>query len=275
VDFEDGVKSRHSKGIKLKKLAIFIRNYFFGLFSCLHLFSIGILTAQNRGRLADLCGFFGYRQKFVKPIIPKINPSTIIPECLPVDIRSPETRDGNVTLFELLIMAKLVRVRQPKTIFEIGTYDGRTTLNLAANASPDAKILTLDLPKNLRSATALKLVKSEERYINKEVCGERFERTDQEGKITQLYGDSATFDFTSYANSMDVVFIDGSHSSAYVRNDSLKAVPLLRDGHGIILWHDYDGWQDVTRVLNELYLSGRPFDKIQHIEGTTLACLIL
>ncbi len=259
----------------LKKLAAFIRHYFFGLFSCAYLFSIGIFTAQNRRRLADLCALFGYTPRFVKPILPKISPSAIVPECLPVVIRSLETRDGNVALSELVIIAKLIRARQPKNLLEIGTFDGRTTLNMAANAPPDATIMTLDLPKNMGSSTALSLAKNEERYINKEVCGERFNGTDQEGKITQLYGDSATFDFSCYHDSIDVVFIDGSHSSGYVRNDSLKAVPLLRDGHGMILWHDYDGWQDVTRVLNELYLSGNPFDKMLHIEGTTLACLIL
>ena len=53
--------------------------------------------------------------------------------------------DGNMAPHELETVASIVATVKPKRIFEIGTFDGRTTLNMALNA-PDAQIYTLDLP---------------------------------------------------------------------------------------------------------------------------------
>jgi predicted O-methyltransferase YrrM len=39
---------------------------------------------------------------------------------------------------------------------------------------------------------------------------------------------------------MDMVFIDGDHSFEGVVKDTIKARQLLRDGNGVIIWHDYN-----------------------------------
>src|SRR5271157_5902498 len=52
---------------------------------------------------------------------------------------------GNLTVDELAVVALLCQWLQPQTVFEFGTFNGRTTLNLAANTPPDAKVYTLDL----------------------------------------------------------------------------------------------------------------------------------
>jgi len=36
-----------------------------------------------------------------------------------------------------------------RNIFEIGTFDGRTTRNMAANVTKDGHVYTLDLPSDL------------------------------------------------------------------------------------------------------------------------------
>jgi hypothetical protein len=54
-----------------------------------------------------------------------------------------------------------------------------------------------------------------------------------------------------------------------VRNDSRIALRLLREGRGIILWHDYESWYDVTRALNELYRTPEGAD-LRRIQGTSL-----
>ena len=74
---------------------------------------------------------------------------------------------------------------------------------------------------------------------------------------------------------MDFIFVDGSHSYEYVLNDSDKARKLLRDGRGVIVWHDYGDWDGVTKALNELYSAGGDFKGVKHISGTPLACLIV
>ncbi len=73
---------------------------------------------------------------------------------------------------------------------------------------------------------------------SKVISGERFLNTPQQSIITQLWGDSATFDFSPYYNSMDFVFIDGAHSEHYVKNDTEKALQLIKKSGGIIVWHD-------------------------------------
>lgn len=47
-----------------------------------------------------------------------------------------EQANGNVSLGELAAINTFVARRHAKTVFEIGTFDGRTTLNMAANAAP-------------------------------------------------------------------------------------------------------------------------------------------
>jgi len=181
--------------------------------------------------------------------------------------------DGNVSLMELAILAGLARVGNPRAVFEIGTFDGRTALNLAANA-PDAQVHTLDLPPG-ESDTSLAIDPDDRQYIEKPSAGGRFREAPEARRILQVYGDSATFDFSPYRGQIDLVFVDGSHAYEYVISDSHRAIEMLREGRGTILWHDYGTWLGVTRALNELYLGDPRFKGLRRIEGTALAVLQL
>src|ERR1700685_440212 len=56
-------------------------------------------------------------------------------------------RDVKVTRsMETHFLATLVKELGPQTIFEIGTYNGFTTLHLAVNSPASCRIYTLDLP---------------------------------------------------------------------------------------------------------------------------------
>ena len=150
------------------------------------------------------------------------------------------------------------------------------TLNMAKNSPIGSKIYTLDLPKEKIAATKLKIQFGDRIFIDKEISGSTHLNKDSEGKITQLYGDSATFDFSSFYGTMDFIFIDGAHSYEYIVNDTNKALKLLRNRKGIIIWHDYDhGWPGVTTALNELFKKGELFAALKHIEGTSMVCLLL
>ena len=70
--------------------------------------------------------------------------------------------------------------------------------------------------------------------MDKDVSGTRFRGTDCESRITQLYGDSATYDFSRHVGTVDLVFVDGSHSYEYVVSDSRLSLSLLRGGKGVI-----------------------------------------
>ena len=181
-------------------------------------------------------------------------------------LRQPLAAYGNPSVLELTVINKLIRQNNPINIFEIGTFHGRTTLNMACNSPREAKVITLDLPSGLQQFPVDTDQGSE---AQNGALGSKYLGTDCETKIVQLCGDSATFDFSGLYNSMDFVFVDGSHEYENVLNDSRIALKLLRDGAGVILWHNSD-FEGVARALNECYSEIEGFEGLKHIEGTTI-----
>lgn len=258
----------------MKRAIIFGSKYIFAAVSCVYLLTLGWIFGRNRVLIGAICAHFGYVKRRTPAIIPTVAMAHLVSESTCIQIREPVEVDGNATVLEMAAIAKLIRLHDPRRLFEIGTFDGRTTLNMAANCSAEAKVYTLDLPASQLASAALPLIAGDRRYIDKPTSGSRYMGTDCEPKIVQLYGDSATFDFSPYYNEVDFVFIDGSHSYDYVISDTERALRLLRNRRGIILWHDYGSWEGVTKALNQLYSSGDGFRDLQHVEGTTLVCLI-
>lgn len=255
--------------------------YIFALFNCLYIFTIGYFFSKNRKLISNICELFNYQKlketirPELKAIITEINTADLVNYDSIIEVQEPHWTDGNVSTEELIFIAKLARQYKPNRLFEIGTFDGRTTLNLACNCPPDAKVYTLDLPNENRSVKKPVASDGDMSFVNKVATGYRFHGTDHENKITQLYGNSATFDFSPYENKMDFVFIDGAHTYEYILNDSEKALRLLRGRQGIILWHDYKWvWDDVRKALNKLYLTRSDFKNLKHIKDTSLVCLV-
>jgi len=188
-------------------------------------------------------------------------------------IRLVETgkADGNVNLAELGVLAQAAAaIAAGSIIVEIGTFDGRTTLNLAVNAPGETPVFTLDLPPE--DVAAYALAPGERQYVDKPRPGARFRAAvapwdAPARRITQLLGDSATFDWSPYEGRAGLVFVDGSHAYAYVRKDSETALRLVAKG-GIVLWHDYGRWEGVSRALDELEAQRRL--GLRHVAGTSL-----
>ncbi|HEU4880245.1 MAG TPA: class I SAM-dependent methyltransferase [Gemmatimonadaceae bacterium] len=254
----------------------FTRPWLFGAASAVYLFGAGWWKWKNRAAIVELCRHFGYNYDTQEPNeLPSVAASALTPASSLLDVREIDAVDGNVSERELVTICRLVRAAAPHTLFELGTFDGRTTLNLAANSPPDARVLTLDLPREAIVDSASPIHAHEVRYADKRESGSRYKGSDVAGKIEQLYGDSGTFDFSPYYNAVDFVFVDASHTYEYVINDSLHAIQMLRNGAGTILWHDYSRWDGVTRALNELKRIDPRFAALQWIEGTTLGYLKL
>jgi len=114
----------------------------------------------------------------------------------------------------------------------------------------------------------------DKKFIGKVETGFRFREKEGSRKITQLSGDSAKFDFSPYARSMDFIFVDGSHAYEYILKDSESALKIAKPS-AVILWHDYAAsWPGVTRALNELYQKkDNEFQNLKHINGTSLVYL--
>jgi hypothetical protein len=161
---------------------------------------------------------------------------------------------------EAFVLAQITACLQPKSIFEIGTFTGGSTLIMAQHSPLDAQVYTLDLPPD-----RLRLPGDEPEQSER--IGERFRGTPYARKITQLVGDSGAFDFSPYSRSMQLVFIDAVHTYEYVMNDSRAALDLLSQG-GVIIWDDCSAEQPgVITALDELATSM----PIWRIAGTRFA----
>jgi hypothetical protein len=189
----------------------------------------------------------------------------------PVRLIETEKRDGNVNLSEVAILAEAASSVPPGSeIIEIGTFDGRTALNLAVNAPAGVAIVTLDLPAD--QTTAFPIEASERQYVEKPSSGDRLRSCHPRwrasaDRVVQLFGDSATYDWSPHYGRAGLVFVDGSHTYDYARGDSETAMRLVRPA-GVVLWHDYGVWPGVTRALEELEASRNL--GLRRIRGTSL-----
>ena len=201
--------------------------------------------------------------------LPEVSLSEILPDANSVCINLHHAfhRPGSLPLEELAILTAIVRSLQPKRIVEIGTAEGRTTLNLALNSPQDAEIITFDLPLELAGKHR---THSGPDYLQMNITepGVLFRDHPAASKIKLVLADSTKFDWTPYERSVDFVFIDGAHDYESVRKDTGNALRIIRPG-GIIVWHDYGVWEGVTRCLDEL----RKQFPVVLIKDTTLACL--
>lgn len=257
------------------KFGRFVPRYFFALGCSLYLFTIGAF--KNRMLIYQICEYFGWKQPVwvVRPPeeLPQVSVESVTSGEAPVMIL-PTRKSGNVSLLETVVLNKVVKQAKPERLFEIGTFDGRTTLHFAANSPESAHVYTLDLPPDSGSSTKWEVCANEKPYIGVKEPDRRFRGTPYESKITQVYGDSATFAFTPYHGNIDLIFVDGSHAYEYAVSDSKAAMQMIRKG-GTIFWHDYGEWDGVTKALNELRVNDPRFKDLKRVEGTTLAFLTI
>jgi predicted O-methyltransferase YrrM len=189
----------------------------------------------------------------------------------PISLVETRKVKGNVRVSELAILAKAAAaVSANQESVEIGTFDGRTTLNLAVNSLPSVQIVTLDLPKDCAPRFPMNI--GEYKLANKPLSGARYRDcapswTKAALRIVQFMGDSATFDWSPHHGKAGLVFVDGSHTYENVRNDSEVAFRVVAPG-GVIIWHDYGVWEEVTRVLDEIETAGGV--GLRHVRGTSL-----
>lgn len=164
-------------------------------------------------------------------------------------------RDGNLDVKDMVFVCKCVSLFEPRVVFEIGTFDGNTTLQIAGNAPPSTTVHTLDLPDNVQGSAVAKIDPSDAAYIDRKATFKRrYLDTPFEGKVVQKFGNSLEVDFAAVLDGKkaDLVFIDAGHSYECVRSDSEKALRVLSAG-GLVIWDDYTThWPGVYAYLNEL-----------------------
>lgn len=178
---------------------------------------------------------------------------------------------GNVSIEELCKICLVVKWLKPRRILELGTYNGMTTLQMALNAPAGCVTYTLDLPPDLAATIELgkldRLVANSFKSSFGSGVGSYFSgRSDV--SIVQLWGDTATFDYSVIGGSLDLIFIDAAHDYRNKMIDSERAFDMLAPG-GAILWHDYAQVTNPEVTLCLMELAERR--KIFHLRNTDLA----
>jgi hypothetical protein len=173
--------------------------------------------------------------------------SQIVDPHAAVTVHALSSESWNIDGDEMLAILALASRTHPATMFEFATFDGRTTLDLAANV-PDARIYAIDLSED---------------------AGQRFQHHPVRDRISQLFGDTRTTDLSKLSGTVDFVFIDGGHDYDVARSVANRALQLTAGRDALIIWHDYGVFPGVTRAVDELSVAGRRY----LIAGTTLACL--
>lgn len=180
-----------------------------------------------------------------------------------------KARLHNVSEFELLSICALLKDNMVSTVFEIGTFDGRSTRAMAMNLLPSGKIFTLNLPPETNESI-LNTSDVDVALASKVTSGERFLNTIEADCIKQLWGDSATFNFEPYYGKMDMVFIDGAHSKEYAASDTKSALRMIKKTGGIIVWHDAHLYGVVQFLKTWIKTNQYP---VYFIKGTSVAVL--
>lgn len=169
------------------------------------------------------------------------------------------------------LIVQIAAMLRPMRTFEIGTYRGFHASLVAMNTPDDAVVFTLDLPPQEtlpEDVSDRHLIDVSRRELGVLFRGSPYDGT----KIRQLLGDSAAFDFSPYYDSIDFIMVDGSHTFAYARSDSLAAFRMIRPG-GVIIWHDYESMRSeygVSRVVDGLrYRHGCPTYRLSTPGGDT------
>ncbi|MBL8015383.1 MAG: class I SAM-dependent methyltransferase [Candidatus Doudnabacteria bacterium] len=161
-------------------------------------------------------------------------------------------------------IATVMQNAQAKVALEIGTANGMGTVLMAANA-PKTKIYTINIePEEALTGAGGKLITV---AMQKEEIGIEF-RKRKLTNVEQIYANTATWE--PNIGMIDVAFIDGSHDSEFVYNDTKKVLSAMEPGD-FILWHDFNlelapkyNWigsvcAGVERLCAEGYVKGRIF----------------
>ena len=159
---------------------------------------------------------------------------------LDFDVRVPVTSFSRSTSpLEKLCLGLLLKLQDPVTIFEFGTYRGATTRLLFKNASDQARLFTFDIPSDIDRGRNLDRTK----LIDLAACGleDGFRREffPEAERVKQVYADLREVDW-AYIRELakpDFIFIDADHSYEGCLRDSQHVIDWVGD-EAMVVWHD-------------------------------------
>ncbi len=192
------------------------------------------------------------RELFLHEIFPEIDQVSL-------PIGAVHELSGHPNKVDMLFVCAIAKLRQARSIFEFGTYQGRTTCYLA-EATAQTRVTTLDLP-----------MEGNERYGR--FNGDYFRGKPIAERIDQVFVDSRQLDVEPHRSKYDFIFVDGDHSYELVKNDTELAFQMLKPG-GVIMWHDYAAKSErLVEYFQDFTTQTRPLFRIRrtclllHIDG--------
>lgn len=196
----------------------------------------------------------------------------------------PSSGIGSLTMLEAMLVNALLKICNPRNIFEFGTFLGYTTHSLAVNSNKEAKVYSLDLGPNFeKSHISMKDV------LTSDLANDNYLRSRQssEGayflsaidtntcsKIKLIHCNSLELDIDLHnlRGKIDFFFIDGGHTFEIIDNDTTLSLSMSSNP-SIIIWHDYNSkiHGDVTTYLQ----SRSKNSTIYHVENSMIAFELL
>jgi predicted O-methyltransferase YrrM len=179
---------------------------------------------------------------------------------------------GGTTAEEYVLLAGITRHLRPKTVFEIGTFDGFTASVFLLNTPPEATVYSLDLPPDYQSEGSTEAkgrIAFDAELIRRRQLASLVYELHLEGRFRQLLGNSLDFDPEPYRDTIELGFVDGAHDYEFVKNDTEKMAVMMR-ARGLVFWHDYGGsgrYRPLSRYLEDLGCK----IPVSRVVGTTLA----
>jgi predicted O-methyltransferase YrrM len=166
-------------------------------------------------------------------------------------------------------MGVIARNMSPRVCVDIGTAIGHSAALLAINA-PLSTVYTVNiLPEEVESGAGGVLTTG---AFTKEQIGSYYKQRGLKN-IQQIYANTATWE--PDLGIIDLAFIDGSHDTEFVYNDSLKILKDMKPG-SFILWHDFNlelavkyHWiRSVCLGVEKLYREGHIKGRIFHLRDS-------
>lgn len=142
--------------------------------------------------------------------------------------------DGGSLPTDLMLLALLAEGIENCRYFEIGTWRGESVAILAARCA-SCHTLCLTDAQMRKMGMHEKTIESHRMF-----SGEL-------DNVTQLRGDSASYDFGGLKQRFDLVFIDGDHHYDRVLSDTRNVFKHLAHERTVVVWHDYGFHPDKVR----------------------------
>lgn len=145
-----------------------------------------------------------------------------------------------------------------KSIVEIGSWKGRSTIWLASGFKGKGKVYAIDPHEGIKEGEARPIGKSYEDFI-KNIKNSGLEDLIEPIIMTSIEA------IKDWKENLDLIFIDGSHEYSNVLLDFLCWAPFIDRG-GFVALHDTIGYIGPKRVLREI-ISRSPIWAIVAFKG--------